>query len=149
MRTSCGAIRPAVDPTFLCRIREEREHGESLRQLFVADFIEGWPARFDYLRVALTTADLKGAREATGMLKMTSEMVGAERLMDLVMDLEDELRSDFSNAAVWLPQVAATHLQHINQCGCQAIYLLHSQALDSSCRLKPEGKMAESTRVQL
>ena len=141
MKSVSGVTHPAVAPIFLCRIREEQAGG--LRQRFARDFIERWPARFEHLRFTLTTADLMGARAATQTLKTTSEMVGAEHLRSLVLELENELRNELFNATIGMPRLAATQLQRISQSGFHAAYVLRLQHPIPSSKRRSEGTEPE------
>ncbi|TLM72763.1 Hpt domain-containing protein [Pseudarthrobacter sp. NamB4] len=123
------APRPLVDQSVLNRLREELEEDEGYCRLFVGNFIEYLPHRIGRLRLALTTGDLEGAVDAVLSLKTSSQMVGAERLANLAMDLEGEIRSESgrANVAVLLPQLAAAFLRPINQCSRQTMHRLQSQ----------------------
>lgn len=128
MAPSDDAGRPLVDPSVLDRLRAELEDDEGYSSVFVANFIDCLPARIAKLRLALTTGDLDGALDAVLSLKTSSQMVGAERLAGLAMDLERSIREDSprSDPAVLLPQLAAKHLRPINQCSRQTIHRLEA-----------------------
>ncbi|MEQ7740049.1 hypothetical protein, partial [Escherichia coli] len=79
MKALGQASLPVVDQLFLDRLGEESCGEESLRKMFVADFIDSLPGLFDGLRSALTTGDLTGSLAAIAGLKLTSQAVGAER----------------------------------------------------------------------
>jgi HPt (histidine-containing phosphotransfer) domain-containing protein len=94
--------------------------------VFVQTFIALLPHRTERLRLTLTTGDLAGAMDAVLSLKTSSQMVGAERLASLALDLERSLRHDTLHAepSRVLPRLAASHLGEIINCGQQTIYLL-------------------------
>ena len=129
MSAADDAPRPLVDQSVLDRLREELEEEEGYCRVFVGNFIEYLPHRIGRLRLALTTGDLEGSVDAVLSLKTSSQMVGAERLAGLAMDLEGELRSEArdSDVAVVLPQLAAAFLRPINQCSRQTMHRLQSQ----------------------
>lgn len=128
MAPSDDAGRPLVDPSVLERLRAELEDDEGYRSVFVGNFIDCLPARIAKLRLALTTGDLDGALDAVLSLKTSSQMVGAERLAGLAMDLERSIRDDSprSEPSVVLPRLAASYLRPINQCGRQTIHRLEA-----------------------
>lgn len=123
------APRPLVDKSVLDRLREELEEDEGYCMVFVGNFIACLPDRIGRLRLALTTGDLEGAADAVLSLKTSSQMVGAERLAALATDLEAEIRTGAheAEAAVVLPQLAATFLRPIDHCGRMTTYRLQAQ----------------------
>ena len=129
MSAADDAPRPLVDQSVLDRLREELEEDEGYCKVFVGNFIEYLPHRIGRLRLALTTGDLEGSVDAVLSLKTSSQMVGAERLAGLAMDLEGELRNEarHSDVAVVLPQLAAAFLRPINLCSRQTMHRLQSQ----------------------
>ncbi|WP_258805012.1 Hpt domain-containing protein [Pseudarthrobacter sp. NS4] len=130
MSASDGAPRPLVDKSVLDRLREELEEDEGYCKVFVGNFINCLTDRIARLRLALTTGDLEGSVDAVLSLKTSSQMVGAERLAGLAMELEGEIRTGAREeaAAVVLPRLAATFLRPINQCGRQTMHRLQAQA---------------------
>jgi HPt (histidine-containing phosphotransfer) domain-containing protein len=133
--TQGDGYSPLLDPSVLERLREELEDDEGVWKVFVQNFIAHLPERNENLRQALTTGDVKGAMDAVLSLKTSSQMVGAERLADLAIDLEQALRHDIldTDPAVALPQLAAAHLRRIKQCSRQTTYLLQA-----SLKKKPD-----------
>lgn len=129
MSAADDAPRPLVDQSVLDRLREELEEDEGYCRVFVGNFIEYLPHRIGRLRVALTTGDLEGSVDAVLSLKTASQMVGAERLAGLAMDLEGEIRTEARKAdvAVLLPQLAVTFLRPINHCSQQTMHRLQAQ----------------------
>jgi HPt (histidine-containing phosphotransfer) domain-containing protein len=110
------------------RLREELDDDEGVWKVFVENFIALLPERNERLRQALTTGDVTGAMDAVLSLKTSSQMVGAERLAGMAIDVEQALRHDIrdTDPAVALPLLAAAHLRRIKQCGRQTIYLLQA-----------------------
>lgn len=129
MTQSDDAGRPLVDQSVLDRLREELDEDEGYCTVFVGNFIDYLPRRIGRLRLALTTGDLDGAVDAILSLKTSSQMVGAERLAGLALDLESAIRSDSAHGdvAVELPRLAAAYLKPINQCSRQTLHRLQAQ----------------------
>ncbi len=123
-----GSARPLLDPSVLDRLRDDLEDDEGIWKVFVQNFIAQLPARIEKLRLTLTTGDLKGAIDAVLSLKTSSQMVGAERLAGMALDLEKSLREEDSSAdpADVLPHLAAAHLRRIKQCSKQTTYALQA-----------------------
>ena len=129
MSSSEDAPRPLVDQAVLDRLREELEEEEGYCKVFVGNFIDCLPNRIGRLRLALTTGDLDGSVDAVLSLKTSSQMVGAERLAGLAMDLEGEIRTEARQAdvTVVLPLLAATFLRPISLCSRQTLHRLQAQ----------------------
>ncbi len=117
---------PLLDPAVLDRLRAELEDDDGVWQVFVQNFIEHLPHRTEKLRLTLTTGDLTGAMDAVLSLKTSSQMVGAERLAGLAMELERSLRDgDIDNEpARVLPRLAADRLRQIIRCARQTTNIL-------------------------
>ncbi|MFJ5959072.1 Hpt domain-containing protein [Pseudarthrobacter oxydans] len=117
---------PLVDRSVLDRLgRELDDDGEGYTRIFVANFIACLPGRIERLRLALTTGDLEAAVDAVLSLKTSSQMVGAERLAALAMDLETEVRGEASRAdMITLPNLAASFLRPIDRCGSHTVHIL-------------------------
>ena len=127
MAPSDDAGRPLVDPSVLDRLRDELAEDEGYCTVFVGNFIDYLPVRIGRLRLALTTGDLSGAVDAVLSLKTSSQMVGAERLAGLAIDLERSIREDSPyEPSVALPQLAADYLRPINLCCRQTLNRLES-----------------------
>ncbi|WP_458781343.1 Hpt domain-containing protein [Arthrobacter sp. D3-16] len=126
--TQSDGYAPLLNPAVLERLREELEGDEGVWRIFVQNFIGHLPERLERLRQALTTGDFRGSMDAVLSLKTSSQMVGAERLADMAIDLEWALRNDTrdTDAAVALPRLAAGYLRRIKQCGRQTTYLLQA-----------------------
>lgn len=126
--TQGDGYAPLLNPAVLERLREELEGDEGVWRIFVQNFIGHLPERIERLRQTLTTGDFRGAMDAVLSLKTSSQMVGAERLAGMALDLEGALRNDtrYTDAAVALPRLAAGYLRRIKQCGRQTTYLLQA-----------------------
>ncbi|GAC1371509.1 MAG: hypothetical protein NVSMB43_07550 [Pseudarthrobacter sp.] len=129
MAPSDGAGRPLVDPSVLDRLRDELAEDAGYCTVFVGNFIDYLPVRIGKLRLALTTGDLPGAVDAVLSIKTSSQMVGAERLADLAMDLERSIREDSprTEPSVSLPKLAVDYLRPLNLCIRQTLFRLESQ----------------------
>jgi len=136
MSADDDAPRPLVDKSVLDRLREELEEDEGYCRVFVGNFIEYLPQRIGRLRLALTTGDLEGSVDAVLSLKTASQMVGAERLAGLAMELEGEIRAEAQKAdvAVLLPQLAVAFLRPINHCSRQTTHRLQAQCASGASR---------------
>ena len=136
MTQSDDAGRPLVDQSVLDRLREELDEDEGYCTVFVGNFIDYLPRRIGRLRLALTTGDLDGAVDAILSLKTSSQMVGAERLAGLALDLESAIRSDSAHGdvAVELPRLAAAYLKPISQCSRQTLHRLQAQRSTGASR---------------
>jgi HPt (histidine-containing phosphotransfer) domain-containing protein len=119
---------PVVNVVVLSKLRTEQEHGEGVWTLFVQAFLGNLPINVDRLRQALTTGDLLGAREAVRMLETSAQMVGAERLAGLTLQLEHLLRNPApGNEVAVLTQSAAAQLSRIRRAALQTEVLFISQ----------------------
>ncbi|WP_457948564.1 Hpt domain-containing protein [Pseudarthrobacter sp. alpha12b] len=136
MSTSDDAPKPLVDQSVLDRLRDELDEEEGYSRVFVGNFIEYLPQRLGRLRLALTTGDLEGSMDAVLSLKTSSQMVGAERLAALALELENEIRAEARHAdmAVALPRLAATYLRPITQCSRQTMHRLQAQCCPGAKR---------------
>jgi histidine phosphotransfer protein HptB len=126
--TQGNGYAPLLNPAVLERLHEELEGDEGVWRIFVQNFIGHLPERIERMRQTLTTGDFRGAMDAVLSLKTSSQMVGAERLAEMAMDLERALRNDTreTEPAVALPRLAAGYLRRIKQCAQQTTYLLQA-----------------------
>ncbi len=122
-----GSTHPLIDHVVLERLREDLHEYEVWR-VFVQNFITALPPRIEKLRVALTTGDAAGARDAVLSLKTASQMVGAERLAALALDLEAAQREAIriADPAVALPRLAVDYLYRIKQRASQTSHALQT-----------------------
>ena len=119
--------QPVLGPTSMDKLRIELDADNSgIWSVFLHNFLSLLPDRTERLRTTLTTGDLPGARDAVLSLRMSSQMVGADRLAGLAFDLEQSLRLDarHSEPERILPRLATVYLPLIQQCERQTIYLL-------------------------
>lgn len=109
------------------KLREDLREYEVWR-VFVQNFIAALPLRIEKLRVALTTGDAAGAMDAVLSLKTASQMIGAERLAALALDLEVAQREGMrtTDPAVALPRLAVDYLHRIQQRAGQTAYALQA-----------------------
>ena len=116
-----------MDSSVLEMLRTDLDD-DGVWKIFVRDFIEYLPHRNERLRLSLTTGDLAGAVDAVLSLKTSSQMIGAERLASLAVDLERSIRADTLEAdpALALPRLAAARLMRIKQCSWQTIHRLQT-----------------------
>lgn len=129
-----GSTHPLIDHVVLERLREDLHEYEVWR-VFVQNFITALPPRIEKLRVALTTGDAVGARDAVLSLKTASQMVGAERLAALALDLEAAQREGIriADPAVALPRLAVDYMYGIKQRASQTSHALQTH-LDTARR---------------
>jgi histidine phosphotransfer protein HptB len=120
-----GTLR-LLDQAVLDRLRDELDDDDGVWKVFVQNFIALLPGRIERLRLTLTTGDLAGAMDAVLSLKTSSQMVGAERLAALALDLERSLRQDtlHTEPSRVLPRLAASQLGEIIRCGRQTTHIL-------------------------
>ncbi|WP_104044857.1 Hpt domain-containing protein [Arthrobacter sp. ZGTC412] len=126
-----GDALPLLDNSVLERLHMELDHDEGVWKVFIRDFVAHLPFRLERVRLALTTGDTVAAKDAVLSLKTSSQMVGAERLAGLALDLEGALRFDSKEGdpSVVLPRIATAHLTAIRQCAEQTSYLLNRHLL--------------------
>jgi len=134
-----GFPQPLLDHAVLDRLREDLREYEVWR-VFVQNFIAALPRRIEKLRAALTTGDADGAMDAVLSLKTASQMVGAERLAALAMELEAAQRESIrvADPVVALPGLAVTYLHQIKQRAGQTSYALQAH-LNSARRPRTIG----------
>lgn len=79
-----------VDPAVLARLRLELDDDEGWF-LFLRNFLEHLPRRIDKLRRGLAGADYEVSMDAVLSLKISCQMVGAERLAGIALQLQQSL----------------------------------------------------------
>lgn len=128
-----GDPPPLMDSSVLEMLRADLDN-DGVWKVFVRNFIEYLPHRTERLRLTLTTGDLAGALDAVLSLKTSSQMVGAERLASLAVDLERSIRAVTREAdpAVALPRLAAARLTGIKQCNQLTIHRLQTHQRQKS-----------------
>ncbi|VXB76428.1 HPt (Histidine-containing phosphotransfer) domain-containing protein [Arthrobacter sp. 9AX] len=117
---------PLLDSAVLHRLYEDLDNDEGVWKVFIRDFVALLPSRLESLRLAMTTGDSAGAMAAVLSLKTSSQMVGAERLADLALELERLIRQKAfdGDPSVVLPRLAAGCLVQIKQCAHQTRFFL-------------------------
>ncbi|WP_244292805.1 Hpt domain-containing protein [[Micrococcus luteus] ATCC 49442] len=119
-------VVPLLDNSVLDRLKLELDYDEGIWKVFIQDFVALLPARIERLRMALTTGDPVTSKDAVLSLKTASQMVGAERLAALAVDLQRAIRNDSPDGprSIVLPRLAVAHLPRIRQCAQQTTHLL-------------------------
>lgn len=113
-------LPPLLDAGVLEKLRSELEYDEGIWLTFLRSYIGELARRNGRLRLALTSGDSAGAMDATLSLRTSSEMVGAERLAAIAVDLQRSLRETApDDAAIVLPRLAATYLTRLKRCSQQ------------------------------
>ncbi|MEW1808504.1 Hpt domain-containing protein [Pseudarthrobacter sp. NPDC080039] len=120
---------PLLDPSVLERLRDELDGDEGIWMIFIRNFIAQLPGRTERLRHTLTTGDAKGAMDAVLSLRTSSQMVGAERLANLALQVEQALRSRPPDAApaTVLPGIAVVYHADIRRSAERTIDILEAQ----------------------
>ncbi|QOD02608.1 Hpt domain-containing protein [Pseudarthrobacter sp. BIM B-2242] len=119
-------VVPLLDSAVLDRLQLELDYDEGVWKVFIQDFVALLPARIERVRMALTTGDPVTSKDAALSLKTASQMVGAERLAGLTLDLELAIRNSSPDGphSDILPRLAVAHLPRLRQCAQQTIHLL-------------------------
>lgn len=125
--------RLLVDPTVLATLRAELDDDEGCR-LFIRGFLAHLPFRIQKLRLGLLAADHAVAMDAVLSLKVSSQMVGAERLAGMAIHLQRFLSDmvDQGSAASALPELAGPDLDAITACAQQTLMSLSGRARQKS-----------------
>lgn len=120
MTSSDSSGAPLVNPAVLERLREELD-GDEGWLLFLRRFLEHMPVRVKKLRFGLTAGDYEVAMDAVLSLKISCQMVGAERLAGLAVDLQRRLESTGGqrHASSVLPTLGRAYLAAITTCAGQ------------------------------
>jgi len=87
---SAGTGTSVLDPAVLERLRSELDDDEGWR-LFLSNFLAHLPRRIEKLRGGLVHADYEVSMDAVLSLKISCQMVGAERLAGLALQLQGQL----------------------------------------------------------
>jgi HPt (histidine-containing phosphotransfer) domain-containing protein len=124
---SDGKVPELVDPAVLEQLWEELNDDSAVWRTFVLHFISLLPDRLERLRLTLTTGDMKGAMDTVLSIKTSSQMVGAERLAELALTLEQCLREEpaQSDPGRFLPRLAVRFLKPMRRCAQQTQFRLH------------------------
>lgn len=104
-----------VDPAVLATLRAELDDDEGWL-LFLECFLAQLPLRIQKLRRGLLTADHELAMDAVLSLKISSQMVGADRLAGMAINLQGFLEDMGQQGNAALPQLAGRHLGPITAC---------------------------------
>lgn len=87
---SGSPVRCLVDPAVLEQLRRELDDDEGWLQ-FLSNYLAHLPRRIEKLRAGLEAADYELSMDAVLSLKISSQMVGAERLAVLAVQLQQSL----------------------------------------------------------
>ncbi|WP_314214327.1 Hpt domain-containing protein [Pseudarthrobacter equi] len=87
---SAGPGTCVLDPAVLERLRSELDDDEGWR-LFLSNFLAHLPRRIEKLQDGLAHADYEVSMDAVLSLKISCQMVGAERLAGLALLLQRSL----------------------------------------------------------
>jgi histidine phosphotransfer protein HptB len=107
--------RLLVDPAVLVTLRAELDDDEGWL-LFLECFLAQLPLRIQKLGTGLLTADHGLAMDAVLSLKISSQMVGADRLAGMALHLQGFLEDMGQQGNAVLPQLASRHLGPITAC---------------------------------
>lgn len=130
---------PLLDSGVLEALREELDGDDGNCRGFVQSFITCLPRRVERLLRSLAGGDYGSAMDAVLSLKISSQMVGAERLAAMALDLQESLGegSTRTSPEVFLPGLAAVHTKRITQCARQTGHLLRARLLPEPPGLAP------------
>lgn len=134
-----GPDVPLLDEFVVTRLDLELDGAGGIWRVFVQDFLAALPGRTEQLRQALTSGDARGAMVVVQGLRTSSQMVGAERLAGVALELEQLLRelARGTDAAGVLPQLAADQLPRIKRAAVQTEALLTSHLHSGRYRQRP------------
>lgn len=95
-----------VDPAVLKDLEDQLD-GRAVAQRFVSDYKDMWEQRFRRLAAAVAVQDWPAAMDAVISLKISSSMVGAQRLAWLAESLEKLIRrEDYTTGNALLADIA-------------------------------------------
>ncbi|MDQ0118065.1 HPt (histidine-containing phosphotransfer) domain-containing protein [Pseudarthrobacter defluvii] len=114
-----GPTLPLLDSSVLARLRAETDDDDGIWRLFVRNFIDEMQPRIEKLRSTLTSGDATCALTAILSLRTSAQMVGAQLLAELSLELEHAVRSAAAgpDPAGVLPGLAAQYLRRIMHSG--------------------------------
>ena len=104
-----------VDPAVFKDLEDQLD-GRAIALRFVSDYTDMWEQRFRRLAAAVAVQDWPAAMDAVISLKISSSMVGAQRLAWLAESLEKLIRSeDYAAANALLADIAEHGGQSIRE----------------------------------
>lgn len=104
-----------VDPAVLKDLEDQLD-GRAVALRFVSDYKDMWEQRFRRLAASVATQDWPAAMDAVISLKISSSMVGAQRLAWLAESLEKLVRrEDYTAANALLSDIAEHGAQTIRE----------------------------------
>ncbi|MGK3649142.1 Hpt domain-containing protein [Pseudarthrobacter enclensis] len=114
-----------VDPAVLARLRRELDDDEGWF-LFLRNFLEHLPRRIDKLRRGLAGADYEVSMDAVLSLKISCQMVGAERLAGMALRLQQSLSAGPDGALCEIPGLEQM-FEEISVVAGQAVFILEAR----------------------
>lgn len=115
-------LLPLVDVAVLADLEEELA-GPALARRFAQDYADMWDLRYTRLAAAVERQDVAACLDAAISLKITSAMLGGERLSKLAELLENVVRQgDFSQGRLLMERVATDGSQTVSE--LQATYIM-------------------------
>lgn len=113
---------PYVDTAVLTELEEELA-GPTLARRFAQDYADMWDQRYTRLAAAVERQDVAACLDAAISLKITSAMLGGERLSKLAELLENVVRQgDFGQGRLLIERVAADGTRTVSE--LRANYIL-------------------------
>lgn len=98
---------PLLDPDIIVSLAEELDGAEDYARELVSTFGLIWPRRWANLRLAAAAEDLTATADALASIRVSSEMLGAERLAESARDLSVHLAAeDYASLRRALPTIS-------------------------------------------
>jgi HPt (histidine-containing phosphotransfer) domain-containing protein len=118
------ALLPLVNVAVLEDLEDELA-GPALARRFARDYADMWDQRYTRLAAAVERQDVAACLDAAISLKITSAMLGGERLSKLAELLENVVRQgDFGQGRLLMERVATDGSQTVSE--LQANYIMAS-----------------------
>lgn len=115
-------LLPLVDVAILADLEEELA-GPALARRFAQDYADMWDQRYTRLAAAVERQDVAACLDAAISLKITSAMLGGERLSKLAELLENVVRQgDFGQGRLLMERVAVDGGQTVSE--LQSTYIM-------------------------
>lgn len=141
----CGGQVPLVDKQALRELEEDFDSPSVVRD-FARDFAQSWEGRFQRLAGFLHQGDRARAKEAALSVKVASLMVGASRLAQLAVHIEQLIENNELDAAI-------QHLVRLEGCGSDtrtellATYSRHKASTEAA-ELEAQGSGAGTGAIR-
>jgi hypothetical protein len=118
--TAISPEMPLVSDAVLDKLSTDlNDHDGSMRRRFISNYVELWEHRYGRISVAILARDAEGAMDAILSLKISSSMVGAERLGQLAEHLQGLIHNQLFDSAARL-------LDELGSCGTLTTVQLRS-----------------------